>query len=96
MIVVSDTTPIISLLKIDCLDLLNMLFGEILIPKIVYEELITNIKYSDEAKGRLVAKQMGLTIMGTIGILMTAYDKKLLSANDVQHWCIRGAASVRN
>ena len=32
MIVVSDTTPLISLLKINRIDLLEKLFGEVLIP----------------------------------------------------------------
>lgn len=33
MIVVSDTTPLISLLKIDRIDLLELLFGKVLIPE---------------------------------------------------------------
>ena len=32
MIVVSDTTPLILLLKIDCIDLLEKLFEQTLIP----------------------------------------------------------------
>ena len=39
MIVVSDTTPLISLLKIDRIDLLEKLFGQVLIPQAVFEEL---------------------------------------------------------
>nr|WP_296063477.1 hypothetical protein [uncultured Mediterraneibacter sp.] len=39
MIVVSDTTPLISLLKINRLDLLQELFGEVLIPQAVFDEL---------------------------------------------------------
>lgn len=38
MIVVSDTTPLISLLKIERLDLLKKLFENVLIPQAVYEE----------------------------------------------------------
>lgn len=37
MIVVSDTTPLISLLKIRCLDLLESLFGAVHIPQGVFE-----------------------------------------------------------
>lgn len=40
MIVVSDTTPLISLMKIGKLDLVNHLFGEVQIPNAVYEELV--------------------------------------------------------
>lgn len=39
MIVVSDATPIISFLKINRLDILETLFGEVLLPDAVYEEL---------------------------------------------------------
>ena len=123
MIVVSDTTPLISLLKISRLDLLEKLFGEVLIPSAVFNELTTDERFQleanqirqekfivvkevnnlesvsilkratgldqgeseaivltdelnaelllmDEAKGRNVSSQMGLQIMGTIGILM--------------------------
>lgn len=137
MIVISDTTPIISLLKINQLELLHHLFGEVQVPDAVYEELISNAKFQkeaekilrteyikkvvvedkksvtllrratgldageseaiilsdeikadlllmDELKGRQVAKQMGLNIMGTVGILMTSFDEELLSADEIE------------
>lgn len=137
MIVISDTTPIISLLKINQLELLHHLFGEVQVPDAVYEELISNAKFQkeaekilraeyikkvvvedkksvillrratgldageseaiilsdeikadlllmDELKGRQVAKQMGLNIMGTVGILMTSFDEELLSAEEIE------------
>ena len=142
MIVVSDTTPLISLLKINCIDLLEKLFGQVLIPQAVFEELTADERFKleadqissrqfiivravqnlesvsilkratgldqgeseaivltdelnadvllmDEAKGRAVSSQMGLKIMGTIGILMAAYEEKALSSDDVK-WCIEG------
>ena len=49
MTVISDTTPIISLIKINRLDLLKKLFGEILIPEAVYRELTTNVTFKNEA-----------------------------------------------
>lgn len=140
MIIISDTTPLISLLKIGHLELLHHLFGEIQIPCAVYRELASNDKFKqeaieifqveyiqkvdvedkksvallrrvtgldegeseaivlsdemkadillmDELKGRQVAKQMGINIMGTIGILMTAFERKLLSADEIKQ-CI--------
>jgi predicted nucleic acid-binding protein len=39
MIVISDTSPITNLIQIDCLDLLNAVFGKIIIPQTVYNEL---------------------------------------------------------
>lgn len=136
MIVVSDTTPLISLMKIGRLGLVEQLFGEIQIPDAVYTELITNPQFSEEAqqiqnssfikrvviedsksvdllrratgldrgeseaiilsdtchadlllmdevKGRQVAKQMGLHLMGTVGMLRVAYEEKLISYDDI-------------
>ena len=48
MIVVSDTTPIISLLKMNRLQLLHCLFGRVYIPFAVFEELTGNPKYQEE------------------------------------------------
>ena len=137
MIIISDTTPIISLLKADQLDLLEKLFHEVVIPKAVYSELISNIKFQDEAqvikkcpfifveevidtksvdifrrvtgldageseaivmadekkadlllmderKGRIVAKQMGLTITDTVGILLQSFDEEFLNADEIR------------
>ncbi len=50
MIVVSDTTPIISLLKVNRLDLLKKLYGSVLIPRAVFNELTSNNDYQTEAE----------------------------------------------
>lgn len=50
MIVISDTTPLISLMKINRLSLLEPLFKEVLIPKAVYAELTENPVFFDEAE----------------------------------------------
>ena len=128
MIVISDTTPLISLMKIDQLNLLNYLFGEVQIPSAVFEELISNSRFPDEsrqirecpfikkinvtdknavnllrrstgldageseaiilsdsipaslllmdeAKGREVTAQMGIQLMGTIGIIVQTINQ---------------------
>ena len=49
MIVIADTTPIISLLKIKRLDILHHLFGEVIIPQAVYKELTSNADHIEEA-----------------------------------------------
>lgn len=134
MIVVSDTTPIISLLKMNRLALLHSLFGSVYIPYAVFEELTGNPKYQeevavlresdyiqveevvntgevqsikndgldigeceaivlakqlsaeillmDEAKGRLVATQHGLHIMGIVGILLQSFKEGILSRQE--------------
>ena len=142
MIVVSDTTPLISLLKINRIDLLERLFGEVLIPQAVFNELTSDERFQveaeqikrkefirmkpvnnpesadilkrvtgldqgeseaivlsdelkadlllmDEAKGRNVSTQMGLQIMGTIGLLMAAYEEQELTSDEIRK-CIDG------
>ena len=41
----------------------------------------------DEAKGRNVSKDLGHNVMGTIGIIMGAYDENVLTSEDVKE-CI--------
>lgn len=48
MIVVSDTTPLITLMKANQLQLLHTLFGEVRIPVTVYEELTSNQSFQSE------------------------------------------------
>ncbi len=137
MIVVSDSTPLISLMKASRLDILEKLFGDVLIPEAVFAELTTNENYPketaliqksefikvvnvsdlkavsllqratgldrgeseaivyaddvhadlllmDEAQGRKVAKSMGLSIMGSVGVLVNAFRAGLLSEADVE------------
>lgn len=135
MIVVSDSTPLITLMKAMRLDILHDLFGEVIIPEAVYQELTANDNYPDEAKlisgsdfirvvsirdrktvsvlqratgldlgeseaivyaddihadillidevsGRRVAMDMGLDIMGSIGVLVSAFKKGYISTEE--------------
>lgn len=50
MIVVADTTPLISLMKMGKLRLVRQLFGEVQIPNAVYEELVLNPVFRSEAQ----------------------------------------------
>lgn len=50
MIVVADTTPLISLLKINHFDILETLYGMVHIPKAVYDELTANANFVEEVK----------------------------------------------
>ena len=49
MLIVSDTTPIITLMKMGHLDILKQLYGKVLIPEAVYQELTENPSYEREA-----------------------------------------------
>lgn len=136
MIVVSDTTPLITLIKASLLDVLYALYKEIQIPDAVYAELSASSDYHEEAEiikssqfikvvsvvnyqsvrnlqeatgldlgeseaiiyaeesnadtllmdetaGRKIAKSMGIHIMGSIGIIIAAYDEGIINAEDV-------------
>ena len=50
MIVVSDSTPLITLMKAMRLKVLHGLYGEVLLPEAVYNEVTTNVIYADEAE----------------------------------------------
>ena len=49
MIVVSDTTPLITLMKAEKLDVLHRLFGEVMITEAVFSEVTGNETFKDEA-----------------------------------------------
>lgn len=137
MIVVSDTTPILSLLKAGKLGLLEILYQKIVVPEAVYNELTVNADYKDEReeiincpfllvekvynaesvnilrnvtgldageseslvlygekeadllliderKGRSVAKKMSVRYVGTMGVLMQAFDENIITAEEVR------------
>ncbi len=50
---------------------------------ILTEEQQGNILLMDEMRGRTVAKQMGIKIMGTIGILMIALEKRKITYSEI-------------
>lgn len=56
---------------------------------ILSDEIQADILLMDEAKGRKISDQMGIHIMGTIGILMVAYEDDILTADEVKK-CIDG------
>lgn len=137
MIVVSDTTPILSLLKADRISLLEELYKIVVVPKAVFAELTGNAAYEDEKrelvncsfilveevsnmdsvdilrnvtgldagesealvlyrekkadillidehKGRGVAKKMSVEYIGTVGVLMLAFDKGIITAEETK------------
>ena len=50
MIVVSDTAPLITLMKAEKLDILYNMFGEVMIPEAVFSEVTGNNTFKDEAE----------------------------------------------
>ena len=131
MIVVSDTTAISNLVRIGEIRLLKIMYGEILLPKAVYEELLileqkgidivsiieqesfeimeveedelyrelsiqldkgeveaialavkekADFLLIDEVKGRKIASEKAIRIIGTLGILVDAKKRKLIES----------------
>lgn len=54
---------------------------------ILADEKNSDVLLMDEHKGRQVAKKMGITITGTIGILIQSFDEGMLMKEDVER-CI--------
>src|SRR3989338_8730721 len=48
MVIVSDSSPLIMLSKIKALELLKKLYGDILMPEEVYNEIVSGEPYKDE------------------------------------------------
>lgn len=51
---------------------------------ILADEKRSDVLLMDEHRGRQVAKKMGITITGTIGILTQAFDEGMLTREDVE------------
>lgn len=51
---------------------------------ILADELKSDVLIIDERKGRKVAQKMGITITGTIGILLQAHNEKMISTNEIK------------
>ena len=92
MIVVSDTTPLITLMKIDKLELLEKLFGEVFIPRAVFRELTANEKFADEArkiesaaffKVRKIADKKSLDIVHKISGLDLGESEAIVLAQEL-------------
>lgn len=121
-LVVSDASPLIALNQIGRLELLHQLFGEILVPPIVVEEVRPSLDLPewfvekapgeevapkilgasldpgesqaitlalelgvrrlilDERAARRIALSLGLPVVGTLGILIAAKKRGLISA----------------
>ena len=127
-VIVSDTSPITSLIQIGRLDLVNQVFGSVVIPDAVYAELcrvpqqeeilnnqnwiffqkakkkkkVVNLEIEldpgeaeaiilaleikadylliDEWKGREKAEELGIKIIGVLGLLLRAKNEGFISA----------------
>ena len=50
---------------------------------VLSDELNADILLMDERKGRKIAQQLGINLSGTLGVLMTAFDRNLLTQSEV-------------
>ena len=51
---------------------------------VLTDERKADILLMDEAKGRVISGKMGITVMGTIGILISAYEDNLITSEEVR------------
>jgi predicted nucleic acid-binding protein len=79
VIVVSDTSPILSLARIDRLDLLESLYSQVLIPPTGEAEAIAlaierkaDLLLVDERRGRHAARASGVRVTGLLGVIAQA------------------------
>lgn len=79
MIIVSDTTPIISLLKAGQLELLQKLYQTVLVPQAVYRELTENPVYGKEAE--MIKKTEFLSVVA-IENIMSVYVLRSVAGLD--------------
>ena len=51
---------------------------------VLTDERKADILLMDEVKGRAISKKMEITIMGTIGLLISAYEDNLITAEEAR------------
>lgn len=51
---------------------------------VLYSEAQADLMLLDEHKVRSIAKQMDIEVVGTLGIMMTAYKNRIASAEEVE------------
>lgn len=90
MLIVSDTTPIITLMKMGHLDILKQLYGKVLIPNAVYMELTVNEKFVAEASQVMdsdflevekVDNEVAVTILQEVSGLDAGESEAIVMAN---------------
>ena len=68
MIVITNSGPLMALAKLGLLHLLGRIYGKVEMPEAVYSE----------------AQVLGFSVKGTLGVIVKAYNKQLLTLDEVQ------------
>jgi uncharacterized protein len=81
VIIIADSSALVSLSICNSTSLLEPLFGEIYVPTAVYDlytSLSADLLLIDDAKAKKVAYLNGMEVMGSLGVLLMAKRHKLL------------------
>ncbi len=77
MVIVSDTSPITNLLQLGKLDLLHKMFGDVVIPRKVYQELI-----EDEGSERVLIDQDWIKVVEVKDVSKVSELENLLDSGE--------------
>ena len=80
MIVVSDTSPLSSLLQINSIYLLKSIYGKIILPNAVMDELNRLESKGIDLSAIKNADWIEVKSVGVLGILVIAKNKKLINS----------------
>ena len=76
MTAVTNSGPLVALAKLNHLHLLPNLYERVLVPQAVHREcVLVGRERGYEVYARAIAERMGIDTVGTIGILVEAYQR---------------------
>ncbi|UOG91399.1 MAG: DUF3368 domain-containing protein [Candidatus Thiothrix sulfatifontis] len=79
MIVIADSSALVAVSTYRGLDLLETLFGTVLVPTAVYKATAANLMLVDDLRAKKSAYTNGLETMGSLGLLLLAKEEGLIA-----------------
>lgn len=86
--IISNAGPLMALAKLNRLDLLAKLYQQVEAPVAVYREVVTEDPNArvliDDDVARREARRLSIEVKGTLGVLVQAFRRKLLSLDETE------------